>query len=90
MSTATDVATTVATTGEITEQQQPAVVEKKKRAPSAPKELHPKVQKAIDTLKAKNEKLAQDNKRLKGELQQQKSANSRIRRIPKIPNANAE
>lgn len=56
---------------------------KKKRTPSAPKEVHPRVQKVIDSLKTKNEKLVQENKKLKNTIHEHKAANSRIRRIPK-------
>lgn len=66
-----------------TEQAPAEVPAKKKRSPPAPKEVHPKVQKVIDSLKAKNDKLAEENKKLKATIHEHKAANSRIRRIPK-------
>jgi len=42
-----------------------------------------KVQKHVDTLKAKNTKLAEENARLKSQLTSAKQINSRIRRIAK-------
>ena len=45
--------------------------------------VHPKTQKQLDTLKAKNEKLVADTKGLKKQLSDLKSSYSRIRRIPK-------
>ena len=48
-----------------------------------------KIQKHVDTLKAKNAKLAEENAKLKANLQQAKQMNSRIRRIAKKPNAEA-
>lgn len=42
-----------------------------------------KVQKHVDTLKAKNAKLADENARLKAQLTSAKQINSRIRRIAK-------
>jgi len=47
--------------------------------------VHPKIQKQIDTLKAKNEKLIADTKELKQQVAALKSSHSRIRRIPKVP-----
>lgn len=44
-----------------------------------------RVQKALDALKQKNTKLAEENARLKQEVSKLKSSNSRIRRIPKKP-----
>jgi prefoldin subunit 5 len=45
--------------------------------------VHPKVQKTIDSLKTKHDKLLADNKALKQQLLALKSQHSRIRRIPK-------
>lgn len=42
-----------------------------------------KVQKHVDSLKAKNTKLAEENAKLKAQLTQAKQLNSRIRRIAK-------
>lgn len=42
-----------------------------------------KVQKHVDSLKAKNSKLAEENTRLKAQLTTAKQINSRIRRIAK-------
>jgi len=47
--------------------------------------LPAKIQKQLESLKAKNEKLAVSNKALKSQLQDLKSSHSRIRRIPKVP-----
>ena len=44
-----------------------------------------KVQKHVDTLKAKNAKLADDNAKLKAQLAAVKQQNSRVRRIAKKP-----
>lgn len=57
----------------------PPPAPKKKRIINVP----PKVQKTIDALKAKHDKLLADNKALKQQLQALKSQHSRIRRIPK-------
>ncbi len=48
-----------------------------------------KVQKHLDQLKAKNQKLAEDNAKLKQQLSEARSAHSRIRRIPKTKPAEA-
>ena len=64
----------------------PPVAPKKKRVVP----MHPKVQKTIDSLKAKHDKLLNDNKALKKQLQALKSQHSRIRRIPKTPAETAE
>ena len=45
--------------------------------------VHPKIQKQIDGLKTKNEKLIADSKELKKQIVAMKSSHSRIRRIPK-------
>lgn len=45
--------------------------------------VHPKDQKTIDALKAKNLKLTEDAKSLKKQVSELRSAHSRIRRIPK-------
>lgn len=52
--------------------------------------VHPKIQKQIDALKAKNEKLAADAKGLKQQIAELKSSHSRIRRIPKPSAAPAQ
>lgn len=57
-------------------------------APSAPKKrraivVPPKAQKRLEVLQSKVEKLSNDNKALKKQLADIKSAHSRIRRIPK-------
>lgn len=44
-----------------------------------------KIQKHVDTLKAKNAKLAEENAKLKANLTAAKQVNSRIRRIAKKP-----
>ena len=44
-----------------------------------------KIQKHLDGLKAKNGRLAEENQRLKSQLQEAKATHSRIRRIPKKP-----
>lgn len=44
-----------------------------------------KVQKHVDTLHAKINKLAEENAALKAQLHEAKAANSRVRRIPKKP-----
>lgn len=57
-------------------------------APAAAKiaeTLAAKVQKHVDSLQAKISKLAEDNAALKAQLQEARSSNSRIRRIPKRP-----
>lgn len=51
----------------------------------ATKDLDAPLQKLVtytNNLKAKNDKLAEENARLKGDLSKAKSSNSRIRRIP--------
>lgn len=47
--------------------------------------VHPKTQKQLDALKAKQDKLVNDNKALKQQLSDIKASHSRIRRIPKVP-----
>jgi regulator of replication initiation timing len=49
-----------------------------------------KIQKHVDTLKAKNTKLAEENAKLKAQLTETKQLNSRIRRIAKKPAAAAD
>ena len=49
-----------------------------------------RVQKHIDTLKTKNDKLVGENGRLKQQLADLKASNSRIRRIPKKTAAAAD
>jgi hypothetical protein len=46
-----------------------------------------KVQKHVDSLKAKNTKLAEDNAKLKAQLTAAKQIHSRVRRIAKKPPA---
>lgn len=58
----------------------PPPAPKKKRVVYVP----PKVQKTIDAMKTKHEKLLADNKALKLQLTALKSQHSRIRRIPKV------
>ncbi len=48
-----------------------------------------KVQKHLDQLKAKNQKLADENAKLKQQLTDARSSHSRIRRIPKRKDAEA-
>lgn len=48
-----------------------------------------KVQKHVDSLHAKIQKLTEDNAALKAQLHEAKASNSRIRRIPKKPAAAA-
>ena len=42
-----------------------------------------KINKHLDTIKAKNEKLAEENRQLKETIKNLKSVNSRVRRLPK-------
>ena len=42
-----------------------------------------KINKHIDTIKAKAEKLAEENRQLKETIKNLKSVNSRVRRLPK-------
>lgn len=49
-----------------------------------------KIQKHVDGLKAKNDRLAADNAKLKEQLATAKSINSRIRRIAKPKGGKAE
>lgn len=58
-------------------------------AAKTPETLASKVQKHVDSLQAKIQKLAEDNAALKAQLAEAKSSNSRIRRIPKKPAAEA-
>lgn len=44
-----------------------------------------KINKHLDTIKAKNEKLAEENRQLKETIKELKSVNSRVRRLPKKP-----
>lgn len=48
-----------------------------------PETLATKVQKHVDSLHAKIQKLTEDNAALKAQLAEARSSNSRIRRIPK-------
>lgn len=54
-------------------------------APKVPETLATKVQKHMDVLHAKIQKLSDDNATLKAQLHEAKTSNSRIRRIPKKP-----
>lgn len=61
-------------------------------APAAAKiaeTLAAKVQKHVDGLQAKIQKLSEENSGLKAALHEARSSNSRIRRIPKKPSAAA-
>jgi len=42
-----------------------------------------KIQKHLDSLKCRNDKLAEENQKLKATISELKSLNSRVRRIPK-------
>ena len=57
-----------------------------KKAPRAKKPLiiPSKVQKKLETLQSKIEKLSSDNKTLKSQLAHAKTSHTRIRRIPKV------
>ena len=44
-----------------------------------------KITKHLDSLQARNNKLAEENKKLKAAMAELKSLNSRVRRIPKAP-----
>lgn len=59
------------------------------QAATAPKSdpVVSRVQKHVDLLKAKHDKLAAENARLKAALAEAKTSGSRIRRIPKKPAA---
>lgn len=61
-------------------------------APSAPRsaDIIGKVQRHVDQLKTKNEKLSAEVAKLKTSLAEAKAAGSRIRRIPKKAAAEAE
>lgn len=54
-----------------------------------PEALASKVQKHVDSLYAKIQKLTDENASLKAQLHEAKASNSRIRRIPKKPTAAA-
>jgi regulator of replication initiation timing len=56
-------------------------------APKAAETLASKVQKHVDSLHAKIQKLLEENAALKAQLHEARSSNSRIRRIPKKPSA---
>lgn len=55
----------------------------------APETLATKVQKHVDALHAKIQKLTDENAGLKAQLHEARASNSRIRRIPKKPAAAA-
>jgi len=42
-----------------------------------------KIHKHLDAIKAKNEKLTEENRQLKDTIKELKSVNSRVRRLPK-------
>lgn len=44
-----------------------------------------KIQKHLDAIKDKNDKLISENQKLKQTIRELKSVNSRVRRIPKTP-----
>lgn len=52
-------------------------------APKAPETIASKVQKHVDSLHIKIQKLTEENAALKGQLHELRASNSRIRRIPK-------
>ncbi len=54
-------------------------------APNKPDAVLSRVQKHVDALKAKHDKLSAENARLKAALAEARTAGSRIRRIPKKP-----
>ena len=56
-------------------------------APKGAEALATKVQKHVDALHAKIQKLTEENAALKSQLAEARSSNSRIRRIPKKPAA---
>jgi hypothetical protein len=58
-------------------------------APAPTESVLVKVQKYVDTLKAKNAKLLDENAKLRATVQELRSSHSRIRRIPKTAGAAA-
>ena len=44
-----------------------------------------KINKHLETMKAKNDKLSEENRQLKETIKELKSVNSRVRRLPKKP-----
>ena len=52
-------------------------------APKAPETIAGKVQKHVDSLHIKIQKLSEENAALKAQLHELRASNSRIRRIPK-------
>ena len=56
---------------------------------AAPEGVLAKVQKYVDSIKARNAKLSEDNAKLRAQLQEARSSHSRIRRIPKAAPAAA-
>lgn len=77
----------IAKEGEIVATTEPIDVpaaDKPRRISRPPAPLPTKVIKTIDSLKTRNEKLGEENKRLKAQIQEHKVAHSRIRRIPKV------
>lgn len=54
-------------------------------APKVHETIASKVQKHVDALQAKIQKLAEDNAALKAQLHEARASSSRIRRIPKKP-----
>lgn len=52
-------------------------------APKAPETIATKVQKHVDSLHVKIQKLTEENAALKAQLHELRASNSRIRRIPK-------
>lgn len=48
-----------------------------------------KIQKHLDTMTKKNEKLSEENRVLREKISEMKSLNSRVRKIPKKPTGEA-
>lgn len=58
-------------------------------APKTPESIANRVQKHVDALQARIERLDGENATLKAQLRELKASNSRIRRIPKKPAGDA-
>jgi len=71
-----------------TENTTPSEVPQKTLRIKKPLVIPTKVQKKIESLQSKIEKLAADNKNLKTQLCEVKTSHTRIRRIPKVKSAN--
>ena len=78
---------TIATENEVIPS--PPDAPKKASRPKKPLIVPTKVQKKLDTLQAKIDKLSADNKALKDHISHLKTSNTRIRRIPKVEQSSA-